>query len=153
MACARVRETHLSKIIQYRKNCLKSWHKCKLILRKTLENWKIISFSSFFKNVLLSKLNRSLHCKYVQWNYSGSAFKKILFLKKYSFLLLTYVRCIFYKLKIVSLTLFSCSLFYIELNVHITSFHCEKTVKIKKMAKIHSSVVYRFNLTTFSQQA
>ena len=46
----------------------------------------------------------------------------------------------------------------IELNAQITSFHCfkkynKKTVKIKKMAKIHSSVVYKFNLTTYSQQA
>ena len=59
------------------------------------------------------------------------------------------------RLKIVILTLFSCSLFCIELNVHITSFHCfyeynKKTVKIKKMAKIHSFVVHKLNLTTYS---
>ena len=80
----------------------------------------------FFKNQSLSVISQSLtvHCKYVQWNYSGSAFKKTVILNNYRSLLLTYVRCIFYKLKIVILTLFSCSLFCIELNVHITSFHC-----------------------------
>ena len=56
----------------------------------------------------------------LQWK----CIEKTVILKNYSSLLLTYVRCIFYKLKIVSLTLFSCSLFCIELNVHITSFHC-----------------------------
>ena len=91
----------------------------------------------------------NLHCKYVQWK----CIQKTIILKNYSSLLLIYVRCIFYKLKIVILTLFSCSLFCIGLNVHITSFHCvleynKKTVKIKKMAKIHSSVLYKFDLTS-----
>ena len=44
--------------------------------------------------------------------------------EKLQFILLTIVHCIFYKLKIVILALFSCSLFCIELNAHITSFHC-----------------------------
>ena len=90
----------------------------------------------------------------LQWK----CIEKTVILKNYSYLLLTFARCIFYKLKIVILTLFSCSLFCIELNAHITSFHCfseynKKTVKIKKMAKIHSFVHYKFNLTMHSQQA
>ena len=56
----------------------------------------------------------------LQWNYS----QKNVILKNCSFLLLVILHCIFYKLKIVILALFSCSLFCIELNAHITSFHC-----------------------------
>ena len=52
------------------------------------------------------------------------ALNKTVILKNYSSLLLTLVCCIFYKLKIVILELFSCNLFCIELNVNITSFHC-----------------------------
>jgi len=54
----------------------------------------------------------------LQWK----CIKKTVILKNYSSLLLTLVCCIFYKLKIVILELFSCSLFCIELNAHITSF-------------------------------
>ena len=79
----------------------------------------------------------------LQWK----CIEKTVILKNYSSLLLTFVRCIFYKLKIVILTLFSCSLFCIELIAHITSFHCfqeynKKTVKNKKIAKIHLFVLY-----------
>ena len=85
----------------------------------------------------------------LQWK----CIEKTVILKNYSSLLLTFVRCIFYKLKIVILALFSCSLFCIELNAHIASFHYfseykKKTVKIEKIAKIHSFVLYKFNLTT-----
>ena len=56
----------------------------------------------------------------LQWK----CIEKTVILKNYSILLLTFVGCIFYKLKIVILALFSCSLFCIELNAHITGFHC-----------------------------
>ena len=46
----------------------------------------------------------------LQWKY----IEKTVILKNCSSLLLTFVRCIFYKLKIVLLTLFSCSLFCIN---------------------------------------
>ena len=56
----------------------------------------------------------------LQWK----CIKKTVILKNYSSLLLTLVCCIFYKLKNVILELFSCSIFCIELNAHITSFRC-----------------------------
>ena len=56
----------------------------------------------------------------LQWK----CIEKTVILKNYRSLLLTFVRCIFYKSKIVILALFPCSPFCIELNAHITSFHC-----------------------------
>ena len=72
----------------------------------------------------------------LQWK----CIEKTVILENYSSLVLTFVRCIFYNLKIVILTLFACNLFCIELIAHITSFHCiqeynKKTVKINKIAK------------------
>ena len=55
----------------------------------------------------------------LQWK----CIEKTVILKNYMSLLLTFVHCIFYKLKIVILALFSCILFCIELNAHITGFH------------------------------
>ena len=49
----------------------------------------------------------------LQWK----CIKKTAILKNYSFLLLTYVQCIFYKLKIVILTLFSCYKFSLFLKI------------------------------------
>ena len=48
----------------------------------------------------------------LQWK----CIEKTVILKNYSFLLLTYIPCIFYKLKIVILTLFSCM--YLELDFY-----------------------------------
>ena len=56
----------------------------------------------------------------LQWK----CIKKTVISKNYSSLQLTLDCCIFYNLKIVILELFSCSLFCIELNANITSFHC-----------------------------
>ena len=79
----------------------------------------------------------------LQWK----CIEKTIILKNYSYLLLTFARCIFYKLKIVILTSFSCTLFCIEWIAHITIFYCfqeynKKTVKNKKIAKIHLFVLY-----------
>ena len=66
-------------------------------------------------NIALQICAGKLQRKYIE---------KTVLLKNCSFLLLNILHCIFYKLKIVILALFSCSLFCIELNAHITSFHC-----------------------------
>ena len=65
--------------------------------------------------------------------------------------------CNFAKLQFF--TVDQCSLYFLQLknfNVNIfTVFKntSKKHVKIKKIAKIHSSVLYKFNLTTYSHQA
>ena len=87
----------------------------------------------------------------LQWK----CIEKTVILKNYSSLLLTFVRCIFYKLKIVILALFSCSLFCIELSAHITSFHCFLRIQQKNCKNGQNCffVLYKFNLTIYSHQA
>ena len=90
----------------------------------------------------------------MQWK----CIKKTVILKNYSSLLLTLVCCIFYNLKIVILTFFhvvySALNYLLRLQVFTVFMNTtKKTVKIEKNAKIHLFVLYKFNLTTFSQQA
>ena len=65
--------------------------------------------------------------------------------------------CNFEKLQFF--TVDQCSLYFLQLkNCNFNIFTVfknttKKNVKIKKMAKIHSSVLYKFNLTTYSHQA
>ena len=89
-----------------------------IVFRKNMKKVKLKSRTKYVLDPYLPALQ--ICAVKLQWK----CIEKTVILKNYSSLLLTFVRCIFYKLKIVILTLFSCSLFCIELNAHITSFHC-----------------------------